>query len=143
MTDKVFFDTNILVYFADEKDPVRQSVAKKLIVRAVQTGNGMISTQCLQELYNVLTKKLICPPLKAAEIVRMFGEIFPPVKIELNHILKAASISTKYTLSFWDSLIISTASASGCIIIYSEDMNSGQITEGTKIVNPFKSENKI
>ena len=134
---KVFFDTNILIYFVDERDTRKQVIAKNLIASAVQNQNGMLSTQSLQEFYSVITSKLKCPKDKAKELVRMFSELFPVQKISVPLILNAVDISIKTEFSFWDSLILSTANDTGCIIVYSEDMNDGQIIEGTKILNPF------
>ncbi len=134
---KVFFDSNILVYFVDERDPEKQNIAKELIADAAQKQNGMISTQSLQEFYNVTTKKLKCPKDKATELVKMFSELFPVTKVSVPLIMDAIDISIKNDLSFWDSLILSAATDTGCIIVYSEDMNNGQIISGAKILNPF------
>ena len=134
---KVFFDTNILIYFVDERYPKKQVIANKLLERAVQDQNGIISTQSLQEFYNVVTTKLKCPKDKAKELVEMFSEIFQVKEISIPLILSAVDISIKTGFSFWDSLILSAANDTGCIIVYSEDMNDGQIVEGTKILNPF------
>ncbi len=137
---KVFFDTNILVYFVDESDVRKQNIAKNLIAKAVQNQNGIISTQSLQEFYNVITKKMKCSKDKAKELVKMFTELFPVVQISIPLILGAIDISIKDDLSFWDSLILSAANDTECIVVYSEDLNNGQIIGGTKILNPF-SEN--
>lgn len=134
---KVFFDSNILIYFVDERDERKQSIAKEIIADAVQNQNGMISTQSLQEFYNVVTKKMNCPKEKAKELVTMFSELFPVTQITIPLILSAIDISIKNEFSFWDSLILSTANDTGCILIYSEDLNSGQIISGTKVLNPF------
>lgn len=134
---KVFFDSNILIYFVDERDERKQSIAKEIIADAVQNQNGMISTQSLQEFYNVVTKKMNCPKEKAKELVIMFSELFPVMQITIPLILGAIDISIKNEFSFWDSLILSTANDTGCILLYSEDLNSGQIISGTKVLNPF------
>ena len=134
---KVFFDSNILIYFVDERDERKQSIAKEIIADAVQNQNGMISTQSLQEFYNVVTKKMNCPKEKAKELVTMFSELFPVTQITIPLILSAIDISIKNEFSFWDSLILSTANDTGCILLYSEDLNSGQIISGTKVLNPF------
>ena len=134
---KIFFDTNILIYFVDERYPKKQVIAKKLLERAVQDQNGIISTQSLQEFYNVVTTKLKCQKDKAKELLEMFSEIFQVKEISIPLILSAVDISIKTGFSFWDSLILSAANDTGCIIVYSEDMNDGQIVEGTKILNPF------
>ena len=134
---KVFFDSNILIYFVDERDTRKQQIAKNIISDAVQNKNGMISTQSLQEFYNVITKKMNCPKDKAKELVKMFSELFPVTQVTVSLILKAIDISIKDGFSFWDSLILSAANNTGCILVYSEDMNNGQIICGTKVLNPF------
>ncbi|MBQ7619652.1 MAG: hypothetical protein IJS51_05945, partial [Treponema sp.] len=78
---KVFFDSNILVYYADESDARKQKIAMALIKDAIDSGNGVISAQCLQEFYNVVTKKLLCDKEKAKEMVKMFSENISVAKI--------------------------------------------------------------
>ena len=134
---KVFFDSNILVYYADENDARKQKIATALIKDAIDSGNGVISTQCLQEFYNVVTKKLLCDKEKAKEMVKMFSENISVAKISVPLILSAVDISIKSQFSFWDSLIISAASDTGCATVYSEDLSDQQIVAGAKIQNPF------
>jgi predicted nucleic acid-binding protein len=40
-------------------------------------------------------------------------------------------------ISFWDSLIIEAALASGATRLYSEDLQHGRAIDGLKIENPF------
>ena len=134
---KVFFDSNILVYYADESDLRKQAIATALIKDAIDSGNGVISTQCLQEFYNVVTKKMLCDKEKAKEMVQMFADNLPVTKISVPLILSAVDISIKNKLSFWDSLILCAAIHTGCTTLYSEDLNHRQIVEGAKIQNPF------
>lgn len=134
---KVFFDSNILVYYADENDARKQKIAVTLIKDAIASGNGMISTQCLQEFYNVITTKLRCDKDKAKELVKMFADNLPVATISVPLILSAVDISIKSQFSFWDSLILSAASDTGCATVYSEDLNDQQIIAGAKIQNPF------
>ena len=134
---KVFFDSNILVYFADGADPKKQQIAENLIKNAVINDNGVISTQSLQEFFAATTRKLLCTKEKAKEYVENFSDSFTVEQVSVPLILKAINISIKNQFSFWDSLILSAAIQSGCIICYSEDLSNGQIIEGVKIVNPF------
>ena len=53
MSDKIFLDTNILVYGYSSSEPIKQVMARKLI----SEGNSFISTQVLQELTNTITRK--------------------------------------------------------------------------------------
>ena len=134
---KVFFDSNILVYFADNADLQKQQIAENLIKNAVINDNGVISTQSLQEFFAATTRKLLCTKEKAKEYVENFSDSFTVEQVSVPLILKAINISIKNQFSFWDSLILSAAIQSGCIICYSEDLSNGQIIEGVKIVNPF------
>ena len=134
---KVFFDSNILVYFADGADPQKQQIAENLIKNAVINDNGVISTQSLQEFFAATTRKLLCTKEKAKEYVENFSDSFTVEQVSVPLILKAINISIKNQFSFWDSLILSAAIQSGCIICYSEDLSNGQIIEGVKTVNPF------
>jgi predicted nucleic acid-binding protein len=40
-------------------------------------------------------------------------------------------------ISFWDALIVASAEQDDATVIYSEDLNSGQVIAGIKVVNPF------
>jgi len=134
---KVFFDTNILVYSADVSDARKQKIATALIKSAIDSGNGVISTQCLQEFFNVAQKKLNISKEAAKELVEYFADNLPVVEISVPLILSAVDISIKSQFSFWDSLILSAASDTGCATVYSEDLSDQQIIAGARIENPF------
>lgn len=134
---KVLFDTNILIYSIDERDPKKQQIALKILNEASVVKKGVISTQSLQEFYNAAVKKLNLSKQAAKEYVDLFTKQFHVIQISIPLILNAIDISIRDGFSFWDSLILSTANDSGCILVYSEDMNNGQIIGGTKILNPF------
>ena len=134
---KIFLDSNILVYFVDEHDSKKQKIAEKLIKNSVEMKTGVLSTQSLQEFYSVVTRKSLCSKEQAKTIVEKFRNTLPITQISVSHILKAIDISIQTQFSFWDSLIISAAHSSGCVIVYSEDMSHNQIVNGVKIINPF------
>lgn len=136
-TNKIFFDSNILIYFADTRDLKKQRIADSLVKTAIENENGIISTQSLQEFYNASTKKMLCTPEKAKEYTKIFASSFDVQQISPDMIFNAIDISTANKISFWDSLIVSAAQDSGCVIVYSEDLNDGQIINGVKILNPF------
>jgi len=52
--------------------------------------------------------------------------------------LQAIDLHKKYKYSFWDSLIIQSAIWAKAKMLLTEDLQSGQIIEGVKIVNPFE-----
>lgn len=59
--------------------------------------------------------------------------------VNTNHtILMACQIADQYGFSFYDSMIISAALECGCGVLFSEDLQNGQMINGKlKIVNPF------
>ena len=48
----VFFDTNVLVYCTDTTAPEKQAIARALVSQASASGDALVSTQVLIELFN-------------------------------------------------------------------------------------------
>jgi predicted nucleic acid-binding protein len=141
MIDKVFFDTNILIYLFDKSDKQKQDVIKKVISEHFISSQIFLSVQVINEFINVTTRKIDQPIsfTRLKEIIEILDEMFIISSISLNTTLKAVEISKKYKLSHWDSLIISSALEARCNILYSEDMQHNfLIEEKLRIVNPFK-----
>ena len=134
---KVFFDSNILIYSVDERDSLKHKIAIDLINKAIQGKIGIISTQSLQEFFAVTTKKLNVTKEAAKEYIDFFADNIPVSQVSLSNIYNAIDISIQTQFSFWDSLIVSAAHDSGCVIVYSEDMSHNQLVNGVKIINPF------
>lgn len=60
-TDAFIFDSNVLVYMFDRQVPGKQFTAAKLVQQEVDADRALLSTQVLQEFYNVVTVKLKRP----------------------------------------------------------------------------------
>ncbi|MBX3058105.1 MAG: PIN domain-containing protein [Anaerolineae bacterium] len=133
-----FVDTNVAVYAYDLSAGKRQEQAKSLLNRLWQARIGCLSIQVLQEFYNITTRKLSNPlsSQHAYNIVADLGQwrIHTPAVAD---VLGAVQIQQRYQLSFWDALIVRSASQLGCAILWSEDLNDGQIVEGVLVRNPF------
>ena len=138
MSDKVFFDTNILVYAFDKSEHEKGTIAKGLIRDFGSDGNLVLSTQVLQEFYVTVTKmgKPMLTKEEAEGIVNDFAE-FPLVQVEKNIILRAIRRHQTKVFSFWDSLIVEAALKSGCSQLLSEDMQDGLVVDSLIIRNPF------
>ncbi|RLD52169.1 MAG: DNA-binding protein [Bacteroidetes bacterium] len=135
MKDKVFIDTNIIIYGYSVTEPKKQKVAEKI----VQSGTVFISTQVIQEISNVLSKKF---KLNWTEIIMAISEISASYSVVVNtpdSIIGACKIANRYKYSFYDSLIIASALKSNCKILYTEDLQHNQLIENKlRIINPFK-----
>ncbi len=138
MTDsKAFIDTNILVYAADGSDIVKRDTARGLIAELTDSGRAVISTQVMQEFFNVAVKKLQMSKNAALEILKTLYTV-ETISTTRETVLQAIDFSINYQYSIWDSLILAAAIDAGCRIVYSEDLNDGQIIEGVEIKNPFQ-----
>ncbi len=133
-----FFDTNVLLYLFDNRDPNKKIAVQELIQREVEADRVSLSTQVLQEFYVNATRKLAFP-LSAEEAgarVRDFSK-FPLVQVDVPLILAAIARSQRMSLPFWDALIVEAALKAGADRLLTEDMQHGQVIEGMRIENPF------
>jgi predicted nucleic acid-binding protein len=131
-------DTNIIVYAYDSSAGKKHQTARDLLMECWDSGQGVISTQVLQEFFVTVTHKIPKPlaPSVAADIVSDFLT-WDVVVNDGKDILQAISILQKMRLSFWDSLIISAAKKADCDVLLSEDLNPDQVVDGMIIKNPF------
>ena len=130
----VAIDTNILLYALDDFYPEKQNISIQIIA-----DNPLLCSQSVSEFANVCLRKWKFPKSKVAELIKTYLQqtIYVPVSERMIEI--SIDIMNKYDLQLFDSIIISSALESGCSVLYSEDMNDGQIIEKQlKIVNPFK-----
>ena len=137
MTDKIFFDTNILVYSGDPSDLHKQKIAQQVTEKSFQENSGFVSTQVLQEYCSIEIKKLRRDPLIIKRSLSAWQRL-EVINITPMIIDDALEIHLIYQFSFWDSLVISSALAARCGILMTEDMHHGQTIQGLTIVNPFK-----
>ena len=138
MNDRVFVDTNILVYAHDLDAGIRHDMAVDIVLQLWESRNGVLSTQVLQELYVTLTRKVAKPldKLTARDFVRKYSH-WNLVVNDTRIVLRASEIEESYNISFWDALIVSAAYSQNTAAILTEDLNHGQYIEGIFIKNPF------
>ena len=139
MKERVFLDTNVLVYLFDADDPAKQRRVQALLSDRELRAQLILSTQVLQEFYVSVTRKLGTPldPEAAFQAVQDLAA-FPVVQIDPPLILLAIQRSRKAKVSFWDALILEAALAAGATRLYSEDFQDGAVFGGLRIANPFK-----
>ena len=132
-----FIDSNVFIYAADSKNPVKRSIARKLISVAVASGGCKINVQVLNEFSSVAYRKLGLTIDEIKAYLEMFRALTVlPVPADVTE--KGLDVMQRYGLQFYDSLLLVAASESGCSEFISEDLNDGQIYCGMKAVNPFK-----
>lgn len=137
MSSKYFFDTNIFIYAFDVSFPDKQHVARKSIEDLVRSGQGVISTQVINEFYVVLTKRFKFPAQEARKHLDNLLQ-FEVVEIDVPLIKEAVDCSILDGINYWDALLIVSAARAGCDYLLTEDLNHGQTIKGVTVRNIFK-----
>ncbi len=141
MKDKIFLDTNIIVYAHDRSSGDKHADAREIMDYLWENRKGVISVQVLQEFFVCVTKKISKPlPIKNARDILDYLSTWDVVANDKHIILKAIDIQERYQFSFWDSLIIQAAIQGQARIVLSEDLPGGQVVKDLKILNPFTEE---
>ena len=134
MKDKVFLDTNIVVYLYSKDEPKKRVIAQQLLL----TNSSIISTQVLQEFTNISKKKHKAEWSKINDALDEISSCTIVSTNELQTIKHAIKLAEQTKYSFYDSLIIAAALANGCQVLYTEDMQHNQLIEKKlRIINPF------
>lgn len=136
MSDNIFIDTNILVYFISDVK------SKKLRSKQIMFSNEnvYVSSQVISEFASVCLSKKLLDADGIAAVTKQFLEALKFSTIREATINKALQLTKKTKYSFWDSLIIASSLENNCSILYSEDMHKGHIIDGKlTIVNPFQA----
>lgn len=133
-----FVDTNILFYAHDIDAGDRHWRARSLVKGLWENGQGMLSTQVLSEFYVNITRKIPNPlePAHARAIIEPYLS-WTVETLGPHSVLAASEVQQRHRISYWDALIVHAASAGGASLLYSEDLNDGQMIEGVKVVNPL------
>jgi len=138
MKDRIFLDTNIIVYAHDRSSGDKHAVAREIMDYLWESRRGVISVQVLQEFYVCITNKILKPlSLKNAKLILEYLSTWDIVANDKHLTLKSIDIQERYRFSFWDSLIIQAAIQGQTRILFSEDLPDGQAVMDMKILNPF------
>ena len=136
MAARSFIDTNVLIYAQASDEPQKQLAALALLKNLYEENTGVLSTQVLQEYCNVALKKMKLP----AQYVRTqldLIEQFEVVQVTPAIIRAGLDLHQTRSVSFFDAIVLASAHASGCTVLWTEDMNANEVVNGVCIKNPF------
>lgn len=134
-----FVDTNILIYAYDRTAERRQERARELVAGLWQSRRGCLSVQVLQEFYVVATRKLrsAAPAdLRTTLADLSLWRVHAPNAAD---VVAAVDLHQRHQISFWDAMILQSAARLGCAVVWSEDLNAGQVFGSVRVVNPFSA----
>ena len=137
----VFVDTNVLVYARDSSHPAKQDAAERWMAHLWTTATGRLSSQVLSEFYVTVTSKLD-PGMARADARADIKDLMAwrPVPVTGELVAGAWRVQEEFQLSYWDSLVVAAAKASGSEQLLTEDLQHGQDLGGVVVVDPFRAE---
>jgi predicted nucleic acid-binding protein len=133
--NKCFLDSNIWLYaFNAPQDSHKHTIANRLL----QAKGFIVSTQVINEVCRNLIKKASFSDAQITSVINAFYKRCDVVCFDKSILLAAANVRDHYRISFWDSLIVSSALSAKAEFLYSEDMQDGLlIEEKLTIISPF------
>jgi predicted nucleic acid-binding protein len=135
MTEKIFLDTNLLVYYYSEDEPEKSAIVGNIL----KSNDIVISAQIINEFSYVMIRKFNKEPELILEIIEAWRKEFDIKDLTPALSIEALNIHTRYRFSFWDSLVIATAIENNCGILFTEDLHHNQIIHGQlRVFNPFE-----
>lgn len=134
--NKIFLDTNILVYANDHRDPAKQATATNLLAKCIGERSGVISTQVLQEYASVATYKL---HQNVETIIRRLLQFESMEVVQLTPALirRAMELHVRRQIHFWDASILATAELARCTLLWSENFALGSTFGLLRVENPL------
>ena len=136
---RIFVDTNILIYAYDKSAAHKRDIAKRRVTDLWASGQGVLSTQVLQEFFITATRKIETPlPIDVAKGIVSDLLYWHVIVNDGEDILNGISLHMKHSLSFWDAMIVQAAIKGKCTTLLSEDLAHDQTIAGVTIRNPFR-----
>ena len=139
MATRSFIDTNILIYAEASDEPAKQKAALALLRLLYEDASGVISTQVLQEYCNVALGKLKLSPQYIREQLDLY-EQFEVIQVTPAIIRAGLDLNQIRSVTFYDAIVLASAQTAGCSVLYSEDLNAGEVVGDVRIINPFVSQ---
>lgn len=139
MSDRFFLDTNVFAYMFDEGAQGKQRRSSALVRHALTSNEGVISFQVVQEFLSLAFRRFD-PCMSSTEAEQFLAMTLGPLlAVQSSHVLywEALHLSRRYSLSWYDSLIVAAALEADCRILYTEDLQHGQKFDNLRIQNPF------
>jgi predicted nucleic acid-binding protein len=131
-----FIDTNLWVYaHLENPDEPRAELAWQFIT---QLADPVISPQVIAEYYSVMLRHRVDDERIQRNIQRMLQQCRLQ-DLDGGVLRRALAIRKRYGFSIWDCQILAAALEADCSLLYTEDLQDGQIIDALRVVNPLLS----
>lgn len=127
-----FIDSNVLLYL------LSTNAEKADMAESVVGAGGTISVQILNEITNVMRRKLNMSWQETNEVIALLQSLCPVVPLTIQTHDRGRQVAERYGFSIYDAMIVASALLAGCKTLYSEDMQHDLLVERQlRICNPF------
>ena len=129
-----FFDTSVLFYLLSD-DAYKADRVEKLLAE-----RGVLSVQVLNEFADVAMRKLRLPLADVREILDTVRAVCRLESVTAATHDRGMAVCERYKFSLYDSMMVASALIAGAKVLYSEDLQHGQVIDRQlRVVNPFLS----
>lgn len=133
---RVALDTNVLAYAQGVNGDAMKKAALALI-GALPADAVVLPAQAIAELFQVLIRKGQLTPAQARAAILSWCNGYPVAETSQSVLLGAAELAVSHRLSFWDGIILASATEAGCRLLLSEDLHPGFTWNTVTVANPF------
>ncbi|MBW4692326.1 MAG: PIN domain-containing protein [Lyngbya sp. HA4199-MV5] len=143
MSNKPYFlDSNVWLYrlLDNQSLEAQERERKRTVASSLTEAQDIItSTQVINEVCANALRKAAFTEAQIQILIESFQSRCTIVALDIETLLTASGLRSRYRFSFWDSLIVASALSANAEILYSEDMQDRLVVEQRlTIVNPFK-----
>lgn len=126
-----FFDTNVLLYLLSD-DAAKAGRAEALLAEG-----GTVSVQVLNEFAAVAQRKCAMAYGEIREALATVRAVCAVAPLDLETHDLGLDLAERYRFSIYDGLILAAALRAGCRVLYTEDLQDGQMIDRLTISNAF------
>jgi predicted nucleic acid-binding protein len=134
-------DTNILLYSVDDTEPTKQVKAQRQLHQLVaQSEPTILLWQVLAETVHQLRRWQNKGELTEQEFdqhFQTFRTLFPLAVPSLSTLDHALDLGKRYSLAYWDSMILGACVEAAVTTLFTEDMGSPRTIDQIRLVNPL------
>jgi predicted nucleic acid-binding protein len=133
---RIALDTNVLAYAEGVNGGDLKTQALTLIER-LPGDSVFLPIQTLGELFQLLVRKLKRAPAQARIAILAWRDAYGLIETSEGVLVAAIELAATHRFSFWDAVVLASASEGGCRLLLSEDLQEGFTWNGVTVANPF------
>ncbi len=127
----VFFDTNVVAYFASA-DAAKAKRSGELL-----RAGGVVSVQVLNEFAAVARRKYALPWPSIRTVLAAVRSTCTVTELTVTTHELGLALAERHQINVYDGMIVAAAQLAGCTVLYSEDMHDGLVIDRLTVRNPY------